>query len=252
MRAEVDDIFGLKARSAHLRADEMTLKSNCDNINKRVYLGIKQLVINYDFSPSERLNIEHLAEKLRVSTTPVRECLNRLVAEELILIIPKMGFFMKELAESELCDLYELNQILLNWSIVCMYKKREHNAVVKFSDMSPIIDKLVESEGLTSSTLVKISTDFFTYLANQSGNLQIIQRVRNINDRLHYIRRCEFDMQTDSTAKVLPLFQHYNNGDYEELGRAMAVYHAEKVKLLPSVVKAQKFSSQAEMGELGT
>lgn len=56
--------------------------SKLDNLNiiKRVYSSLKASVISHHFVSGERLNIETLAEELRVSITPVRETLLRLVA----------------------------------------------------------------------------------------------------------------------------------------------------------------------------
>jgi len=85
-----------RLRPPHTEVKQMVNKSENENIIKRVYQSIKERVISYDVPPGERLNIEQLAEQLRVSTTPVRESLNRLVAEELILMIPRMGFFYEK------------------------------------------------------------------------------------------------------------------------------------------------------------
>ena len=246
MRTEPNNIFGLQSRPSHIEVDKVVLKSGNDNIIKRVYFGIKESVINYSFPPAERLNIEQLAEQLRVSTTPVRECLNRLVAEELIIVIPKMGFFMKELMESELRDLHELNQILLGRSIICMSKDGENNTTIKLPNMASMIDRLMAPEKPSAGCLANFSADFFTYLANQSGNIQVIQRVRNINDRLHYIRRCEFGLRGDSAAQLLSLLQLCEDSRYEKLGQALEIYHADRMSFLPSVIKAQKFSSHTE------
>ena len=222
----------------------MMSKSDNENIIKRVYQSIKERVIVYDVPPGERLNIEQLAEQLRVSTTPVRESLNRLVAEELILMIPRMGFFMKSLMEPELRDLYELNQVLLEWSLIRMIKDSIQRGETCFPHVSSIINKLESVEKPDANSQVRFTSDLFAYLASQSGNSEVTLRVRNINDRLHYVRLCECDLLVDPIQRLLPLFQLFNQNRLDELGVALTAYHEDRLALLPNVIKARTIPSQ--------
>ena len=244
--------YNSRLRPPHSEVKQMVNKSDNENIIKRVYQSIKERVITYDVAPGERLNIEQLAEQLRVSTTPVRESLNWLVAEELILMIPRMGFFMKSLVETELRDLYELNQVLLDWAIDRMKRDHVEGAEAGFPQVSLIIDKLLTLEKPSASSLVRFTSDIFAYLASQSGNSEITLRVRNINDRLHYIRLCECELLEDPVEQLLPLFQSFNKSSFEELVQTLATYHTERLALLPSVIKARNFSSQNMIEGYGT
>jgi len=244
--------YGSKLRPPHREVKQMMNKPDNENIIKRVYQSIKERVINYDVPPGERLNIEQLAEQLRVSTTPVRESLNRLVAEDLILMIPRMGFFMKSLMEPELRDLYELNQVLLDWSIVRMKKDHVQGADASFPQVSSIIDKLLTLEKPNANSLVRFTSDIFAYLASQSGNSEITLRVRNINDRLHFIRLCECEMMDSPVEQLLPLFQLFNKSQFDELAEALTSYHDDRLAMLPGVIKARNFSSQNVMDGYGS
>ena len=222
----------------------MINKSDNENIIRRVYNSIKESVITYQLPPGERLNIEVLAEQLRVSTTPVRESLNRLVAEDLIVLVPRMGFFMKSLLESEIRDLYELNRVLLDWSITSIAKNHVEGAALGFPEIAMLGDKLIQQESPSYPYLVRSSGNLFSNLARQSGNSEIDLRVRNINDRLHYIRVCECEMQSDPKEQVLPLFQLYRNCQYEKLRDALNVYHDNRLKLLPNILRVKNFTSR--------
>lgn len=227
----------------------MISKPEGDNVIKRVYQSIKERVITGDFPPGERLNIEQLAEELRVSPTPVRESLNRLVAEELILMVPRMGFFMKSLLESEIRDLYELNQVLLDWSVVAVRNDHLRGGDIRFPEMSLFIEKLSQSGSHSPSSLVHITDELFAHLATQSGNSEINLRVRNISDRLHYIRLCECEMVDNPVEHLLPLCKLYDEQNYDELRLALREYHEERYGLLQSVIKARKFTSSKVVGE---
>lgn len=222
----------------------MTNRSDNENIINRVYHSLKESVITFEFSPGERLNIELIAEQLRVSTTPVRECLNRLVAEDLILMIPRLGFFMKSLLESEIRDLYEFNRVLLDWSIVNIAGNNARRIKIDFPEISSFIDKLMRPENPSNHNLVSYSGKLFAHLAMESENGEINVRVRNINDRLHYIRICECELEDDPKEQLLPLFKLYLNSRYDELRRALSAYHETRLGLLPNIIRGRNCASR--------
>jgi DNA-binding GntR family transcriptional regulator len=48
------------------------------------YEALRGMLLLYELRPAERLNEVHLAERLGLSRTPLREALNRLAAERLL------------------------------------------------------------------------------------------------------------------------------------------------------------------------
>ena len=181
---------------------------------------------------------------MRVSPTPVRESLNRLVAEELILMVPRMGFFMKSLLESEIRDLYEINQVLLDWSVLAVKNDHLRGGDIRFPEMTLFIDKLMQPGQHNPKCLVKITDDLFAHLATQSGNSEINLRVRNISDRLHYIRLCECEMVENPVEQLLPLCQLYDNRNYDELRDAIRAYHDERLGLFAKCDQSAKVHHQ--------
>ncbi|TPM40782.1 GntR family transcriptional regulator [Mesorhizobium sp. B2-3-4] len=60
------------------------LKLEHQTLNDRAYGALKQELISGAFSPGQSLVIRKLAETFGISTTPIREALQRLVAERLL------------------------------------------------------------------------------------------------------------------------------------------------------------------------
>lgn len=75
-------------------------------VTDRTYDRLRALVLDSELAPGERLRIEHLSQRFNVSQTPVREALNRLAAEGLIVQEAYRGFQV-----SELLDPVELVQL---------------------------------------------------------------------------------------------------------------------------------------------
>ena len=50
----------------------------------QVYEQVRTMAANFEFKPAERINESVLSKKLGASRTPLREAMNRLVAEGLL------------------------------------------------------------------------------------------------------------------------------------------------------------------------
>ena len=79
-----------------------------DALTDRVYELIKERIIDQAYPPSARLRAEEIASALGVSATPVREALNRLSSERLVVSEPHRGFAVTpELDPQGYADLFD-------------------------------------------------------------------------------------------------------------------------------------------------
>ena len=226
----------------------MLSKSDNSNIIKRVYQSLKSSVVSQHFVPGERLNIETLAEDLRVSITPVRETLLRLVAEGLIINVPKMGFFMRTLSEADILDLYELNHLLTTWSMNRLMRDRIPGLVAGMPELIALNKKLSLVQMPADEVIANSSGIIFEYCARRAGNLEIVEQVKNINDRLNHIRVCESQMECTPAVALLAIIQQGIKGDYEELQTLFEEQHNRSVILLPHIMR-KRVSPMMEMAE---
>src|SRR5262245_12437793 len=72
------------------------------NISDAAASAVRAMIIEGELSEGERINEVHLAEKLGVSRTPLREALNRLAAEGTIFARPRLGYYVRPLTLAEL------------------------------------------------------------------------------------------------------------------------------------------------------
>src|SRR5471030_2914855 len=78
----------------------------------RVYEGIKQLILSGKLRPGQKLAERDLGERLKVSRTPIREALGRLVQDGLVESRPQRGHFVREVDAKTVEDLYDLREML--------------------------------------------------------------------------------------------------------------------------------------------
>ena len=96
-------------------------KTNASNndlpVRGRVYEYLKTAILSGRLNPGEKLTEEHLAEKIGVSRTPVREALHKLESEGLIKPRKKRGFFVSGDSKEEVEELFEIRSILEGYAL---------------------------------------------------------------------------------------------------------------------------------------
>jgi DNA-binding GntR family transcriptional regulator len=88
------------------------MQSKKHNLAKSAYRQIKEAIIYARFRPRDALSENMLAGALGMSRTPVREALKELANEGLVEILPGRGAFVRPISLKDLCEIYELRQIL--------------------------------------------------------------------------------------------------------------------------------------------
>jgi len=82
------------------------------NLSDELANRLRDMIFEGELRAGQRINEVHLAERLGVSRTPVREALTTLVAEEALISIPRRGCFVRELTREEFENVYQLRPIL--------------------------------------------------------------------------------------------------------------------------------------------
>ena len=77
-----------------------------------VYQALRNAIVTRVFAPGQRLNIEDLAGNLGVSFTPVRQALQLLAAEGLIVIQPRSGTYVATLSPRDVEETFDIRRAL--------------------------------------------------------------------------------------------------------------------------------------------
>ncbi len=77
-----------------------------------VFNTLRQAILTGELKPGERLMEIHLANKLGVSRTPIREAIRKLELEGLVTMIPRRGAEVAQITEKSLQDVLEVRRSL--------------------------------------------------------------------------------------------------------------------------------------------
>ncbi len=77
-----------------------------------VFNTLRQAILTGELKPGERLMEIHLADRLGVSRTPIREAMRKLELEGLVVMIPRKGAQVARITEKNLKDVLEVSRAL--------------------------------------------------------------------------------------------------------------------------------------------
>ncbi|MDJ0824211.1 MAG: GntR family transcriptional regulator [Rhodobacter sp.] len=151
-----------------------------------IYARVKAQVVGFGIRPGERINEVVLARDLGVSRTPLREALNRLVAERLVEVRPGTGFFCRTLEPQAVFDLYELRRIIEVSAVMLACQRASDEALAAFAEDT--IAHGLDVTGLSVAEATARDEAFHVGIAEMTGNTELAAELRAINDRIRFIR----------------------------------------------------------------
>ena len=81
-------------------------------LNDRVYETLKQQLVHRELGPGEKVSLHELAQSLGVSRSPVHHALTRLVAEGLLSVKARRGYYVTPLTEATIAEGYDVRLAL--------------------------------------------------------------------------------------------------------------------------------------------
>ena len=144
------------------------------------------MAMTFRFLPGERLNEAILAKELGVSRTPLREALNRLATEGFLTFSANNGFFRKPLDVKEIFDLYEFRMYLELSAVKLAVERATDQQLLEIEEF--VTESAREVPGRTVDELVALDEQFHEMIVKLSGNVQMLNSLRNINAQIQFVR----------------------------------------------------------------
>ncbi len=103
----------LVARELHNRDVDHNINDSTElPLAERAYRALRQAIVRGDFEPSARLRVEELSRLFCVSSSPLREALNRLSEQGLVRALENRGFRVAPLTAAGVSDLARVRTLV--------------------------------------------------------------------------------------------------------------------------------------------
>jgi len=159
------------------------------SLTDQVYFRIKDLIFKQEIVPGQKLQHDYLSEKLGVSTTPVREAINRLVQEGYVKSVARKGYYLNEITIDEADELYSFRETLEMYAIE-KASTRPDDALIK--DLTEIVKKYNEAVNKPiSMERLRVDQEFHLRIADACGNRFVRATLETTFERLILKRSLE-------------------------------------------------------------
>jgi DNA-binding GntR family transcriptional regulator len=156
------------------------------NLSTDVFSVLKERIIRWEYAPGHRFTEEGLCEEFGVSRSPVREALRMLVENKLVDKTPHKGYSVKQLDMQEIHELYDVRMALETFVVERLaqgsYPEED------WKELYRTWQNLQKASITNSSDFAKLDEEFHERLAIWTGNRTLLQQLRSIDERLHFIR----------------------------------------------------------------
>ncbi len=186
----------------------MAQPQQANPLAEQVYLKIKQAIFDFQLLPGDRFTETELAERYRVSRTPVRDALYRLRREGYLEVGFRSGWNVPNFDFHRFDELYEL-RIMIEVDAVerlCQLEDPATLDALKRQWLVPAEQRITEPR-----QMAELDEAFHTALVEAAGNREVARVHAEVTEKIRIIRRLDFlkaqriDATYEEHAKILRL-----------------------------------------------
>lgn len=153
------------------------------DLSQPIYERLKEMIVNDELKPGEKIVQEKIAELLGVSRTPLMKALLTLENEFLVESIPRRGIFVRTPDLKEIIDVYFCREALEGMAARLLAEQHDTSIIKQLKDcFTPFIAK----KKINTKTYAKADENFHKLLIKLTGNtpLDKIYFFSNIHDKV--------------------------------------------------------------------
>lgn len=167
-----------------------------------VYTLLRAAILSGEIAPDSRINIEAISRKFGVSQTPVREALQRLEGDNLIVYAPGRGYSTTALLDLQgLHDLFEFRLLVEPWAARAVAVDRLSNPGTQLlRELEKFVDTKASDQDLRQD-MVAHDARFHELILAATGNHVIGQAYAQTHCHLHIFRLYPRDLDRAGTIE---------------------------------------------------
>ena len=147
-----------------------------------VFKTLRQSILTGELKPGERLMEIHLAEKLGVSRTPIREAIRKLELEGLVTMIPRRGAEVAKISEKNLKDVLEVRTCLDSLAVRLACQRITDEQI---DDLKKACDDFVLATKTGEATAItKADVKLHDVIVRATGNERLQQMINTLSEQM--------------------------------------------------------------------
>lgn len=194
------------------------------SITERTYRALKERILSGAFAPGARIDANELAAADRVSPTPVRHALNRLVGDGLLVAHSNEGFHVPPFAEEDLRNLYDCCAAFMTLAIARAASARRRPRPAPIKQAGDGADIALRTEHV------------FVAVMSFCPNRRLREFFADASLRLRPARLLEGRWIADRDAELARIAAAHEARDLDALSRLIAAYHRRRFRHVAKII----------------
>lgn len=158
-----------------------TAGNSSGSLKEHVYSSLKNDIVSGVLGVGEKLLESQLAERYKVSKTPVREALSILEREGLVEVIPRVGYFTSRITVKDIQDVFELRFIVEGASAELAASKISGEEI---DVLESLHDPYLPGDNESYRQFLEENTQFHYRVALASGNDRLAESVKVLLEQM--------------------------------------------------------------------
>lgn len=221
--------------------DNLTLQAdNFLPLRDVVFNTLRDAILKGEFKPGDRLMEIHLAQKLGVSRTPVREAIRMLELEGLVVMIPRKGAQVAKMTEKDLRDVLEVRDALDALAVSCACKRMTSDFITKLQTAMDAFEEATKSGNIRN--IVETDEAFHDVIYAQTDNPKLQNIINSAREQMYRFR---YEYVKDSSVYPQLIAEHrgivegFEKKDEEHLKEIMHTHLKNQINTVLMVIREQ-------------
>lgn len=168
-----------------------------------VFNTLRQAILKGELEPGERLMEIHLADRLGVSRTPIREAIRKLELEGLVLMIPRKGAEVARISEKSLRDVLEVRRSLDQLAIELAIERMTDDDIAALEAAQEQFREAVA--GADAMAIAQCDENYHDIIYNATGNSRLVQILNNLREQMY---RYRLEYIKDAAKRQILIVEH--------------------------------------------
>ena len=154
---------------------------------EKAYTQIKGKIITAKMLPGSVINETQLMEEFALGRTPIREAIKQLQTENLVMVTPRKGMYVADIAVTDLLQIFEVRVELESFATRLAAQRITENEITELQKLATAYQEVDFSN---KEALIKLDGEFHSLLAKATHNKFLIKEIEqyyNLSLRIWYI-----------------------------------------------------------------
>lgn len=151
-----------------------------------VFNTLRQAILTGDLKPGERLMEIHLANRLGVSRTPIREAIHKLELEGLVTLVPRRGAEVAQITEKSMNDVLEVRRAMDALCAELACDRITEAELVELKLACDNFETAVKTGDLKN--IAQSDVALHDIIVRATGNMRLLQLINNLSEQMYRYR----------------------------------------------------------------